>query len=132
MLSKAITEVWVRNRNQVNFLWLIDNEMIANTRKCQLFLSSEEDHRIEINRFIIKAHSINNFLLHILMIIWLICKNTSRKVYAHSFLLCSSAFRQILPPGKSFCSQTEQLSKLPLFKHIQKSLIAYLFVDSEP
>ena len=41
-------------------MWFTENEMMTNVDKCHLFLSSIEDHVIEINGTV-KIHTVKNF-----------------------------------------------------------------------
>ena len=70
------------------FMWLTDNEMMANAEKYHL-LSSDEDHKIKINRFTVKnshcekllGFNFNNQLKFDCHIKKKICKNANRKIH---------------------------------------------------
>ena len=57
-------EVFLETISKKHFMWFTDSKVMANTGKCRLLLSSDEDHTIEITEWTVKnceklCHEIN-------------------------------------------------------------------------
>ena len=91
LIKNTVTEVLqeLETVSKKLFIWLSENEMMANVGKCYLLLSSVEDDTIEINRFAVKNSHCEKLLgvhfddqLKFDFHIEKLCKNANRKLHA--------------------------------------------------